>query len=343
MTEPFQVVDVEHFLHVAEGPIIDVRSPCEFSSGHIPGSHSVPLFSDVERACIGTMYKRFGHDDALMAGLQTVGPKLGSLAASIRAILKASKSTSCRVTCFRGGMRSRSIQWLCDFLGFSTVRLDGGYKSFRRHVLQTFEHPFNFVVIGGQTGSGKTRWMRSLKEEGCQSIDLERLAEHRGSAFGLLPGVLQPTTEQFENLLALQLWEMDAKRCIFVEDESRRIGSCMIPKAIFDQMDRSKFLWLQVDEETRLKHIVESYGAFPGPWLIECTKKLEKRLGRERVLSIVSLIENGSIEGAARLLLEYYDHAYLYSRERRPREHKTVTSDELLIEAKALGCSLTVP
>ena len=328
MNNASQAVGIDHFLHGAEGPIFDVRSPCEYSAGHIPGSFSLPLFTDEERALVGTVYKQRGHDVAVQVGLEAVGPKLGSMAATIRQTLRQSKSSWCRVTCYRGGMRSRSVQWLCEFLGFSAIRLDGGYKVFRHHVLDTFERDFQFIVIGGPTGSGKTSWIKVLQEKGFQAIDLEQIANHRGSAFGLLPGVIQPSTEHFENLLASQLWAMDPSAPIFVEDESRQIGSCMIPKGIYEKMDRSRLLWLQVSMEDRLQRILASYGEFPLSWLVDCTNKLQRRLGSERVKTIVCAIEGNRLEEAARLLLEYYDQAYLHSRSRHPREHQSLSPEE---------------
>lgn len=325
-------VDVEHFLNNATGPIFDVRSPCEYASGHIPGSYLLALFSDEERAIIGTIYKQKGHDAAVQAGLQVVGPKLGLMAAQARTIIQTEKASSCRVTCFRGGMRSRSVQWLCELIGFPTVRLEGGYKVFRRFVLETFDRPFKFIVIGGPTGSGKTGFLSVLKEKGFQVLDLETIAKHRGSAFGLLPGVVQPTTEQFENLLADQLRKMDQSLPIFVEDESLKIGACALPIGMYNQMDKSELIWLQVSVEERLQHILQSYGFLPCSWLVACTKKLEKRLGNERTQTIVDFIEQGSIKEAAKMLLEYYDHAYLHSRSRRGRPYRLLTPDEFRAE-----------
>jgi tRNA 2-selenouridine synthase len=344
MSSPSPVVGIECFLNGATGPIFDVRSPCEYASGHIPGSYSLPLFTDEERAFVGTAYKQRGHDEAVQIGLEAVGPKLGKMANTIREIVHQSKGGSCRVTCYRGGMRSRSVQWLCEFLGFSTVRLDGGYKSYRHHVLDTFARDFRLIVLGGPTGSGKTRWIKLLQQRGFQAIDLEEIANHRGSAFGLLPGLSQPSIEQFENCLAEQLWKMDPHVPIFVEDECRRIGSCVIPKALYDNMDRSQLLWLQVSLEDRLEHILESYGCLPEEWLIECAKKLQQRLGNERVKAVVCAIEKGGKSEAARLLLDYYDQAYLHSRARHPRDHIPVTCQELatLIEnnsIEAIFCS----
>jgi tRNA 2-selenouridine synthase len=324
------LMGVEEFLRSATGPIFDVRSPCEFTCGHIPGSINLPLFTDEERAIVGTTYKQRGHNAAVEVGLEAVGPKIGQMVKTIKEALKRARTTSCRVTCFRGGMRSRSVQWLCELLGFSTVRLDGGYKAFRRHVLATFDRPFSFIVLGGPTGSGKTRWLSCIKECGYQAIDLEALASHRGSAFGLLPGVSQPRTEHFENLLARDLWSMDPCKTIFVEDESRLIGTCAIPNGIVAQMDRAHLLWLQTTEEERLRHLVELYGSQPTEWLIACTQKLQRRLGGLRTQEVIRLIESGTVREAAQLLMGYYDQAYFHSRERHPREHTVVVPEELL-------------
>ena len=341
MSGEYHVADAERFLNVETGPIFDVRSPCEFVQGHIPGSLSLPLFTDEERACVGTAYKHEGHDAAVIVGLHAVGPKLGAMASSVRAILEAAGSTSCRITCFRGGMRSRSVQWLCEFLGFATVRLDGGYKAFRRHVLDTFDQPYPFVIIGGYTGSGKTELIHRLKHEGHQTLDLEALACHRGSAFGLLPGECQPTTEQFENLLAQQLWAMDSSRPIFVEDESRPIGSVVIPKGLYDQMDRAEVWWVDVELEKRLDNLLYAYGAQPQSWLIECANKLHRRLGGERVRTVTFLLESGQLREAGRLLLEYYDQTYAHCRSRRQREHTIMKRDEILCAAAQNGSSRT--
>ncbi len=339
-------VDCDVFLHRACGPIFDVRSPCEYASGHIPGSHSLPLFTDAERAMIGTVYKQRGRDAAVQLGLQAVGPKLGEMAATLRSVLQKSKASSCRVTCFRGGMRSRSVQWLCEFLGVPAVRLDGGYKAFRHAVLDTFSRPYRFIVIGGPTGSGKTDWIATLRQKGCQAIDLEALANHRGSAFGLVPGAAQPTTEQFENLLAAQLWGMDPRLPIFIEDESRRIGSCTIPHGIYDTMDRSQLLWLEVLREDRVNRILSAYGEFPTEWAVACTQKLAKRLGGERTQKIVHALESGHKDQAVDCLLQYYDQLYLHSRSLHPRQHIPITTEALakaIEERSFVGLGLSDP
>jgi len=225
-------------------------------------------------------------------------------------------------------MRSRSVQWLCEFLGFQTVRLDGGYKHFRRKVLSTFDQPWKFTILGGPTGSGKTEYLNRL--EGKQVIDLEALANHRGSTFGLIPGDSQPSNEHFENLIASKLWEMDPEKSIFLEDESRLIGSCVIPKGFYEQMEASPLFWLQVERKKRLQRIVSLYGDLPKEWLIERTECLQKRLGGQRTACITDAIRRGSIAEAADLLLSYYDAAYTTSRSRHQRPCTEISEKQLV-------------
>ena len=310
-------IPLEEFLK-APGPLFDVRSPCEFRQGHIPGALSLPLFSDEERSLVGTTYKQKGREQAIQIGLEAIGTRLHELAKTIREESKGVKA--CRITCFRGGMRSQSVEWLAGLFGLSTVRLSGGYKMYRRHILEAFEHSYVFRIIGGFTGSGKTEKVQELIREGKQAIDLEALANHRGSTFGLVPGTHQPSTEQFENLLAHALWKCDSTQPIYLEDESRKIGSCSIPKKIYEQMDKAPLYWLEVDFEARLERILATYGSVPRPYLIEQTSKLQKRLGGERTQLAIQALQENRIADAARDLLRYYDAAYLHSRSRHKRD-----------------------
>ncbi len=308
-------IDVKEFLK-ALGPIFDVRAPCEFAQGHIPGAISLPLFSDEERAQVGTVYKQNGKEPAIQLGLKFAGLRLPELA---KTLLEESQDKACRITCFRGGMRSASVEWLAGLLGLTTFRLDGGYKSYRKHVLEVFERPYTFFILGGFTGSGKTEEIQKLSQEGHQAIDLEALACHKGSAFGLAPGSQQPSNEHFENLLAHALCQCDPEKPIFLEDESCKIGSCSIPKAIYEKMDKAQTFWLDVDFEKRLDRVLTTYGSYPISWLIEQTRKLQKRLGGERTTTIISALQENKIKDAARELLKYYDATYLHSRSRHSR------------------------
>jgi tRNA 2-selenouridine synthase len=214
-------------------------------------------------------------------------------------------------------------------LGFPTVRLDGGYKAYRHYVLDTFSRQYSFVVIGGPTGSGKTQLIYDLAKAGHQTIDLEGLANHTGSAFGLLPGVTQPSTEQFENLLAQRLASMDTARPIYIEDECRLVGLCAIPKGIYDQMDSSPVFWLDEPVASRLERSVALYGQFSKEWLKSCAEKLMKRLGGQRLTAVTTAIDEGRLHDAAAILLNYYDDAYLHSCSRHNRSITKVKREEV--------------
>jgi tRNA 2-selenouridine synthase len=331
---------IEEFLTKKTGPIFDVRSPCEFAHGHIPGSISFPLFADEERARVGTVYKQNGHDAAVLVGLSIVGPKLAQMASNFQKYMKEAASSECRLLCYRGGMRSASVQWLSEFLKIPCVRLASGYKGYRAHVLGLFEKKYNFICIGGSTGSGKTDLLNKLKVLRRQVVDFESLANHRGSAFGLLPNMVQPTNEQFENCIAQVLDTLDPLQPIFIEDESRSIGSCVIPKGLYDQISASPLIWLNVDKEARLSRILEQYGKMPLPWLIECTQKLARRLGGERVAAICRHLEGGSLHEAAKELMHYYDAAYEHSLHSKARIVHTASEENFFPIAQEVAKSL---
>ena len=206
--------------------IIDVRSPKEFSQGHIPGAYNLPLFSNEERALVGTCYKQKGKEPAIKLGLEIVGPKMASFIEDAR---KISPNKQMLVHCWRGGMRSSSMAWLLELTGFDVSILKGGYKAYRNFALAIFNEDYKLKILGGKTGSGKTQLLHQMNKLGIQIIDLEAIAHHKGSAFGKIGHDAQPTSEQFENNLAMALQTLNAKKEIWLEDESKGIGKCFIP------------------------------------------------------------------------------------------------------------------
>ena len=192
-------------------PIIDVRSPGEFADGHIPGALNVPLFTNDERALVGTSYKEKGPDKALLLGLDIVGPKMSQIASDGKRY--AGPGGTVAIHCWRGGKRSGSVGWLLSTAGLDVQLLEGGYKAYRSVVLQFFEKcPIEFIVVGGRTGSRKTAVLHELQRRGEQVVDLEGLANHKGSAFGWINESPQPTTQQFENNLYDLLSSFDPDR-----------------------------------------------------------------------------------------------------------------------------------
>src|SRR5437868_4963839 len=156
-------LDIQQFLTLAETiPMIDVRSPAEFEKGHIPGAINLPLFNNEERAIIGTLYKQKGKEQAVLAGLDIVGPKMSALVSESK---KIAANNEVLVHCWRGGMRSGSFCWLLNTVGINASTLKKGYKGYRDHVLKSFEKNFQLIILGGETGSGKTEILKFIKEK----------------------------------------------------------------------------------------------------------------------------------------------------------------------------------
>lgn len=311
----FEILPIEEFIQI-RALTFDVRSPSEFLQGHLPGTHSLPLFNDEERAIIGTAYKQINREAAIDLGLKIVGPKLFSLVQAARPYL--SEKTA-KFLCWRGGMRSGFMARFFESIGYSTYTLEGGYKSFRRWVLNflnLLQLPQLFV-IGGLTGSGKTQMLHYLKEQGEQIIDLEELACHRGSSFGGIGMLGQPTQEQFENNLAFLLSRFDFSKPIWIEDESRMIGKIRIPTTLFELKCRSPFFYLDIAKEKRVQHLLETYKDASQQDLKEATKRITKKLGAVLTSEILALLEMKQYEKAFALLLSYYDRTYIHQLKNR--------------------------
>ena len=310
-------MNVEDFLrHPA--PILDVRSPSEFLQGHIPGALSFPLFSDIERMEVGTLYKKEGHDAAVRLGLKFIGPKLASLVEKADQISHSTKTF--RMYCWRGGMRSSSLAWLLKTAGFDCIVLTKGYKAFRGWALNQFKKSYPLIVLGGLTGSGKTDLLWELKRQNEHILDLEALANHRGSSFGHLGCSPQPSAEHFENNLAWQLAQFDGKSSIWIEDESRMIGTCPIPQPLWKQMSEASFFWIQCPKADRVKRLLSSYGEYPLEDMSQATQRLVKKLGAVRTKEVIQFIQNQDLENAISTILDYYDQAYLHACQKRNRE-----------------------
>lgn len=296
----------------SELPVIDVRSPAEYEHAHMPGAMNIALFSNDERKIVGTTYKQHSREMAIKTGLDFFGPKMRSIVEQTETLCGSTQSKKLLLHCWRGGMRSEAIAWLLDLYGFEVFTVKGGYKAFRQWVLRYLSQPFPLKVIGGYTGSGKTKLLQHLQSIGEAVIDLEALAGHRGSAFGNLGLPPQHTAEQFENNLAIALFQRmnAAPSCIWIEGESRRIGNVNIPFQFFATMQQAPYYFLKVPFSNRLEEIVASYGAYPGDRLINGVMRIAKRMGGQQAREAIQCIEANKIENAFRLLLAYYDKYY---------------------------------
>lgn len=294
-------------------PVIDVRSPSEYTTGHITGARNIPLFTDEERASVGTIYVKSGRDEAMEKGLEYVGPKMKEIAVAAK---KIAVGDQLKVYCWRGGMRSEKMSWLFELVGIKCFVLKGGIKAYRNQLLQDFAAIKNLIILQGSTGTGKTEILRRMQDMGEQVIDLEKVANHRGSAFGDVGLGEQPSSQQFQNDIHAGLLRMDQERRIWVESESLTIGKVYLPETLWEKMNQSMLVEIEIPREKRLERIVSEYGAFNREILIERTLKIQKRFGGNNVRDVVSLIREGNLDAAADLLLKYYDKSYRFSQEK---------------------------
>ena len=309
-------------------PVVDVRSPGEFAQGHLLGAVNVPLFSDAERAEIGTTYVREGRQPAIMLGLARVGPRLAELGAQL--IRLAGDAGELSIHCWRGGMRSASVAWLAETLGCRVGVLAGGYKTFRRWVIESTGRGREVHVVAGLTGSGKTRVLQALAARGENVVDLEQLAHHKGSAFGDLGEGLPPTQEQFENDLALAWRHTRPNAPVWMEDESRSIGRCLIPEPFWLAKQAGRFHVLELPEEVRLSHLSDIYGGHPAEVLSARIEAIRKRLGGDRASAAIAAVQAGDLKEACRIVLAYYDRSYQRLLEQGPPGRLTAFSFDQL-------------
>lgn len=318
------------FLQLSQShPVLDVRSPAEYLHAHIPGAISFPLFTDEERKIVGTAYKQESKQIAIKKGLHFFGSRMVEMVEEAEKIITqyynnaetiqtAGKSANIvLVHCWRGGMRSAGVAWLLDLYGWQVYTLVGGYKVYRNHVLQQFTKNYSFRMLGGCTGSGKTGIIQILQQRGIPAIDLEKIASHKGSAFGNLGMPPQPSQEMFENLLAKELESFtntsETIMPVWLEDESQRIGNINIPGNIFSQMRSSPLYFLDIPFEERLQQIIKDYGNFSADQIIATIQRIKKRLGGLETQQAIQHMEQQSIEDCFRILLKYYDKYYLGS------------------------------
>ena len=299
--------------------IIDVRSPQEFIKGHIPGAKNIALFSDDERAVVGTLYKQQGKERAVLQGLQLVGPKLADF---IIAVQSFTDKKTVFIYCWRGGMRSSSFAWLLHTYGYEVFLLQGGYKAFRNFALQAPSKKLDLIVVSGKTGTGKTILLHDFDREGKQVIDLEGLARHKGSVFGGL-GQKQPTQEQFENNVALLLDQLKSDEPTWIEDESRKIGKIIIPAGLWDQMRQAPIFFIEKTKQKRMDLLMQEYGLFTTEDLLHALQGIEKHIGSQRYLQAQTLLQNNDRISFCSMLIDYYDQAYNHSLIRRQKQLKS--------------------
>lgn len=296
-----------------------MRSPSEFAAGAIPGAVNIPLLDDDERSEVGTTYKCVGPEEAKQQGLAIVAAKLPELVAGIRDRHKSGRTVI--VYCWRGGMRSKSVVSILDIMGIPAYQLAGGYKGYRRHILDrlaAYTVKPTVVTLCGSTGVGKTTLLAMLAERGVPVIDLEKLANHRGSVFGSV-GLGPPATAQnFDALLLGELTRLEDAPYIVVECESKRIGNVYIPDALFAAMKAGPKMLARAGVETRVTRLIDEYLDLYNlrrDEILASIQSLAKRLGAAKTQRLLDAFDAGEVREVVRtLLVEYYDPLYGYEK-----------------------------
>jgi tRNA 2-selenouridine synthase len=308
-------LSIQDFLRLRkEKVVVDVRSEGEFIAGHIRGANNIPILNNAERIIVGTTYKTQGQQIAIEEGFRLVGPRLYDM---VRETEKVSDGKEILVHCWRGGMRSNNF---CQFVGMAGIRtqaLIGGYKSYRQKAHESFQQPLQIILISGCTGSGKSDILRELKKQGEQVLDLEGLANHKGSAFGGLMMPAQPTTEQFENELFEEILDLDLTKRIWIEDESIAIGKIFLPHPLWQQMSKSPMVTIEVDKGTRVERLAGEYGQANQEEFIKAMTQITTKLGGQHLNAAKAKYLEGDIKSTIDILLTYYDKAYLAGIEKR--------------------------
>ncbi|HPA91857.1 MAG TPA: tRNA 2-selenouridine(34) synthase MnmH [Quisquiliibacterium sp.] len=295
--------------------IIDARSPSEFAEDHLPGARSMPVLDDAQRARVGTLYKQQGAFEAKRIGAALVSRNIADLIDG--PLADAPRHWQALVYCWRGGNRSGALATVLARIGWRISLIEGGYRAFRRRVvddLAQWPARHRFTVLAGRTGSGKSLLLEELARQGAQVLDLEQLAQHRGSVLGHLPHAPgQPSQKRFETLLWDRLRRFDPARPILVESESRKIGQCQVPEALILAMRASPCVVVEASDAVRSTLLLREYRHF-----VEDPERLRERLqalhalhGAERIAGWMSLARAGDWDTFVRTLLhEHYDPAY---------------------------------
>ncbi len=329
-----ETIDISQYFELkANYSIVDVRSPVEFMQGHLPNAHNIPLFTNEERATVGTIYKQQGKSLAIEKGFEFVSPKLLKY---INLANEIAPNKKIILHCFRGGMRSKNFGWLLKTAGFEVKIFKGGYKQYRQNLLQTFALPIKLIVIGGYTGSAKTGIIKVLKLKGEQVLDLEGLAHHKGSSFGSINESKQPSQQNFENNLFEELNALDRTKPIYIEDESYNIGRLAIPYTLWLQMKQAPILIIKIDSKYRVEQLVKDYATTDVKLLQAAMWRIKDQLGGAACHAAIDHLNNGELAEAATLALNYYDKSYDYNHNKRVCKNiYAITSESIDVETNA--------
>ncbi|MEM7468571.1 MAG: tRNA 2-selenouridine(34) synthase MnmH [Pseudomonadota bacterium] len=311
--------------------IIDVRSPAEFAEDHIPDAVNLPVLSDDERTEVGTIYCQESRQHARRIGASYVTRNISEHLTQHF----ADKPNSYRplIYCWRGGMRSESMATILNSVGWYSKTVSGGYRSWRQEVVKHLRNnplEYRFILIDGQTGTNKTKVLSKLATKQLQILDLECLAQHRGSVFGSLENNKQPSQKMFESMIFDELSKFDPSKPIFVEAESPKIGRRALPASVVDNMRRSPRIELRAAPKTRAKGLVATYSDLvcSPRRLLAAIEYLRPYHSRSKIEQWKTLTHDGDFEELAfGLVTEHYDPCY--ARQRRKRNDSPIEIIEM--------------
>ncbi|MDP0506751.1 MAG: tRNA 2-selenouridine(34) synthase MnmH [Fusobacterium sp. JB019] len=291
--------------------LIDARSPKEFEEQGIPGAINIPTLLDDERAEVGTAYVQESKEKAKEIGVERISKRLPEIFKQINELSK--KYDKLIFYCARGGMRSGTLEVLFNTLGFKTMKLQGGYKAYRQYILKNMEEANKnkeYIVIHGRTGEGKTKILEKLEEKGYSVLNLEKLADHKGSFFGGVCENRKQSQKRFDGEIFDKLVN-DKKEYFLVESESKRIGNIYIPECVYSSIVNGKHLFVSTSMENRVKIIMEDYANATIPELEECLLRVARYISKERYEKYHNLLIKGELPKLSEILMkEYYDPLY---------------------------------
>lgn len=291
--------------------LIDVRSPLEFEREGIPGAINIPILLDEERVKVGTTYKQISPEQAKILGIEYISKRLPSIFEKINLISKQHKKII--FYCARGGMRSGTVTALFSAMGYKAIKLENGYRGYREYILSEIpklNETIKYIVIHGKTGVGKTKILNQLEKKGFIVLDLEKIADHKGSFFGGLCEKQSQSQKRFESLI-YNFLSQNKPKYLIVESESKRIGDVYIPESIYSSMLKGVHILIETSIETRIKVVMEDYTNTCKEEIEKCIEKLGRYTTKPYVEDLLKLNNEEKFEEISKkLMLDYYDALY---------------------------------